>query len=234
MKIIIFDLFNTLLECDEQFKLILVDKLHNIYFNKTKNSDLINLYKEYERDYLDKREERQTEYTFYHQINFYQEKLNTVVNEDLEKVEEIIFNNLADYKLKPNVKDALKYFKENKYKIGLISNTIFSLNQIKKVLKKLEIIDFFDVINTSSNSLIRKPNKKIFEDTMKMFNTNNNDIEFIYFVGDDYEKDYKGALNMGYRAIYFSEKEKNSNDLRIENFNSLIEYFKQNIEKAAK
>jgi HAD superfamily hydrolase (TIGR01549 family) len=88
------------------------------------------------------------------------------------------------------------------YKIGLISNNS-SNDVVFRVLSKLNMIHYFDVILTSDGFGVRKPYPGIFLYALKKLN-----IEFpklAAYVGDSMKHDIYGAKNVGMTAILFNK-----------------------------
>lgn len=97
--------------------------------------------------------------------------------------------------------DFLDYLINNKYKIGIISNTGFnSPNAYKKLLRKNNI--YYDVLSLSNEIGIAKPNYKIFKLTLEKVKIE--PINSIH-IGDNPVADILGAINFGMDAILISK-----------------------------
>ena len=111
--------------------------------------------------------------------------------------------------------EVLEYLKDN-YKLHTITNG-FSEVQEKK-LKKSNIHHYFNTITNSEMVGVKKPNPLIFKHALKSANTNVNQSVMI---GDNYEADILGALNIGMDAILY-DMHNSGKDLKIKNINKLI------------
>jgi len=111
--------------------------------------------------------------------------------------------------------EVLEYLKDN-YKLHIITNG-FSEVQEKK-LKKSNIHHYFNTITNSEMVGVKKPNPLIFKHALKSANTNVNQSVMI---GDNYEADILGALNIGMDAILY-DMHNSGKDLKIKNINKLI------------
>ncbi|AUC82352.1 YjjG family noncanonical pyrimidine nucleotidase [Lacinutrix sp. Bg11-31] len=94
--------------------------------------------------------------------------------------------------------EILDYLK-SKYKLHIITNGFEEVQQIK--LDKSKIAHYFDTVTSSEAVGVKKPNPKVFNHALKMANiTKENGI----MIGDNYEADILGALNMGLDAICYN------------------------------
>ncbi len=120
----------------------------------------------------------------------------------------------------------------NEFKIGLLSNHPHHLT-IKNILKKHDLIQFFDAIVTSAKFGKRKPHPEIFHHTLKKMGLNNDDANYCLMCGDEYA-DIIGGRRAGLKTILFErefvfpfEKEINISDtLRINNISEVLDYIK--------
>lgn len=99
--------------------------------------------------------------------------------------------------------DILRFFKGEKIKIGLVSNTIFPERFHLKELKRFGIFPYLNVFLFSSSVGYKKPHPKIFKLCLRRLNVNpKNSI----FVGDKLVEDIGGAQNVGIKTILLSKK----------------------------
>ena len=85
-----------------------------------------------------------------------------------------------------------------KYELHIITNGFEEVQNVK--LKKSGIDKYFKKVITSECIGVKKPNPKIFEYALKQANaTVNNSM----MIGDSYEADIEGAVNIGMSAIHF-------------------------------
>ncbi|MCF2873306.1 MULTISPECIES: YjjG family noncanonical pyrimidine nucleotidase [unclassified Tenacibaculum] len=85
-----------------------------------------------------------------------------------------------------------------KYELHIITNGFEEVQNVK--LKKSGIDKYFKKVITSECIGVKKPNPKIFEYALKQANaTVNNSM----MIGDSYEADIEGAVNVGMSAIHF-------------------------------
>lgn len=103
-----------------------------------------------------------------------------------------------------------------KYELHIITNGFEEVQNIK--LKKSGIDKYFKEVITSECIGVKKPNPKIFEFALeKAKAAAHNSI----MIGDSYEADVEGAINVGMKAIYFTNNNKTSS--KVSSVKSLAE-----------
>jgi len=145
------------------------------------------------------------------------------------KVSEVIIHQLSeDYitflttynHLFDNTLEILEYLNP-KYNLHIITNGFKEVQQGK--LEKSKINHFFDTVTNSEMVGVKKPNPKIFNHALQLANAI---PEHSVMVGDNYEADILGALNIGLDAICFNyhKSELSSNIKKIDNLIELKSY----------
>ena len=86
---------------------------------------------------------------------------------------------------------------EKKYKLHIITNGFNEVQQTK--LDKSGITKYFHTITNSELAGVKKPNPKIFQYALNVAKVN---VGNAIMIGDSYEADIEGALNIGMDAIY--------------------------------
>jgi len=94
----------------------------------------------------------------------------------------------------------LDYLNEN-YKLHILSNG-FEEVQYKK-LKKSNILHYFKTVTNGESIGVKKPNPEIFNYAIKNANTT---ASKSIMIGDGYEADILGAMNVGMDVIFFDVK----------------------------
>lgn len=94
--------------------------------------------------------------------------------------------------------EILDYLK-SKYKLHIITNGFEEVQQVK--LEKSKIAHYFDTVTSSETVGVKKPNPKVFNHALKMANISK---ESGIMIGDNYEADILGALNIGLDAICYN------------------------------
>ncbi|WP_452222893.1 YjjG family noncanonical pyrimidine nucleotidase [Lacinutrix chionoecetis] len=102
--------------------------------------------------------------------------------------------------------EILEYLK-SKYRLHIITNGFKEVQHTK--LKKSNIAHYFETVTSSEAVGVKKPNPKVFHHAVEQANIT---IENGIMIGDNYEADILGALNIGLDAICF-----NYHNLTLEN-----------------
>lgn len=103
------------------------------------------------------------------------------------------------------------------YNLHILSNG-FEEIQSKKLIKS-NILHYFKTVTNGESIGVKKPNPQIFHYAIEKANTS---IERSIMIGDGYEADVLGALNIGMDVIFFDEFHKPA-EAHIKKINHLIE-----------
>lgn len=90
----------------------------------------------------------------------------------------------------------LDYLKD-KYKLHIITNGFDEVQQGK--LEKSKINHYFETVTNSEMVGVKKPDPKIFNFALNLANTT---AEKSIMIGDNYEADILGALNIGIESVF--------------------------------
>lgn len=94
--------------------------------------------------------------------------------------------------------EILEYLKP-KYKLHIITNGFIEVQQTK--LEKSKIVHYFNTVTSSEAVGVKKPNPKVFNYALNLANTSK---ENSIMIGDNYEADILGALNINLDAICYN------------------------------
>ncbi len=121
------------------------------------------------------------------------------------------FNHLFD-----NTFEILDYLKPS-YNLHIITNGFSEVQHGK--LTKSNINHYFETVTNSEMVGVKKPNPKIFNHALKVANVN---VDQSIMIGDNYEADVLGALNIGMDAIFFGNYN-NKLDATVKQVDNLIQ-----------
>ncbi|MBU4124149.1 MAG: HAD-IA family hydrolase, partial [Nanoarchaeota archaeon] len=110
--------------------------------------------------------------------------------------EELRTNLMAHFKINHDILNLIKKLKK-KYKIVMLSNQIE--DWLEEVIDKNKLKDIFDIIITSYDTKLAKPDIEIFKETIRIINTNPEECVFV----DDQEANIKSAETLGIKGILF-------------------------------
>lgn len=118
----------------------------------------------------------------------------------------------------PHTIEVLEYL-QSKYTLHIITNGFEEIQTVK--IRSSAIDHFFANLITSEKAGALKPHRKIFDYSIKLVNAKPDEC---LMVGDEPEKDVKGAINAGMHAVYFNPKGKELEGVwSISSLNELIE-----------
>jgi FMN phosphatase YigB (HAD superfamily) len=113
------------------------------------------------------------------------------------------------------VEDFIIWNKTNDIKIGILTDYETEYQIIK--LEKLGLLSYIDNIVTSEEVGIEKPSVNMFSQMLRKMNLS---CDEVIMIGDNYEKDIIGALNIGVKSYWF-----NKNNINCNNFKELHSKF---------
>ena len=119
--------------------------------------------------------------------------------------------------------EILAYLKDKSYNLSILSNFDYSPTAYK-LLDKYDITSYFDTILISDEIGWRKPDIKTFKTALENIKE---DRSQTVFIGDDLDRDIKGAYNAGIDSIFIDLNNiKSSFDNYLLKVNSLSEITK--------
>ncbi|MBR6089908.1 MAG: HAD family hydrolase [Anaerolineaceae bacterium] len=113
---------------------------------------------------------------------------------------EIYERTLLDHMIpEEGIEDWMQYLRDKKIRIGIGSDATV-IQQFAK-LKKLGLLKYIDFMVTSEEAGVEKPARRFFDRCNEKSRCKS---EEVMFIGDNPEKDYKGAANAGYQAVWYN------------------------------
>ena len=107
------------------------------------------------------------------------------------EIDTVFWNAAAPGMPTEGIKEFLGYLKNKGIRTGVISNICYD---------RLLPENAFEFIITSSNYIFRKPNKRIFDLALEKAGLEPDEV---WYIGDQYECDVKGALNAGLLPVWY-------------------------------
>lgn len=197
---VFFDLDHTLWDFDKNSALTF-EKIFNINNIRVNTNDFLSHYESINLKYwkLFREEKIEKQALRYGRLNDAFKAVNYEIQEDLiYKLSEDYIVHLSSFNhLFENTHEVLKYLCK-RYNLHIITNG-FDEVQHKK-LSNSKIIHYFKTITNSEMVGVKKPNPKIFNYALKQAEAN---VEKSVMIGDSYEADILGAINVGMDVIHF-------------------------------
>lgn len=221
-----FDLDRTLWDFDknsENALQFLFDETQSIHqlpsfykFNSIYKEINANLWKKYGKGKISKEELRDTRFSkTFLKLGLNNQELNNYFNEEYLKISPL------QTAMFPNTVETLRILKNEGYSMHIITNGFKEVQFIK--LKNCGIYDYFNVIVSSEEVGVNKPDVRIFQHAMTLANAQ---PQHSAMIGDDMNVDVMGAERAGMFGIHFDPKEKltrKKNDFRIRDLGELPE-----------
>ena len=188
IKKIIFDIDNTLIPWKKEYNYEInkaLEKL-NIPYTEEEATKISIAFEEYENAYLTFQKDKMVKF-----INEYTKK-----QYPKELVYEIIkgWESCVPEQIEPEIIELLEYLKE-KYELAILTD--WYVDSQKARLEKVGILKYFQEVYGAEQTK-RKPYPEAFLQAI-----GNNKPEECIMVGDDFERDIKGAIQAGVKAIYY-------------------------------
>ena len=117
-----------------------------------------------------------------------------------EEIDTIFWDAAAPGKPTEGMKEFLEYLKNIGIRTGVISNIAYAATVVAERINRLLPENAFEFIITSSNYMFRKPNKRIFDLALEKAELA---PEEVWYIGDQYECDIKGALGAGLFPVWY-------------------------------
>lgn len=116
--------------------------------------------------------------------------------------------------------ELLEYLKP-KYQLHIITNGFENVQQ--KKMANAGLAPYFDVVLTAEKAGVKKPHPVIFEQALSMAQTS---ASKSLMIGDSYEADIKGAIDLGMQAIQFNSHQEpwHSHCLMVDNLSEIHQY----------
>lgn len=140
------------------------------------------------------------------------------IEEDIDELAIEMFEKWFEFsnaKLYQDVLPVLSKLESVGVEMGIISDNFSS--DVLKFISKNKISRFFSVIITPDISGFFKPDVRVYKKFAERIGVKEAEI---LHVGDDLERDYKGALNAGFKALLINRKGKNIGEV-----NAIISLF---------
>lgn len=120
---------------------------------------------------------------------------------------------LSDMELFEYVITVLKDLQNRGITIGVLTDLTAQIQHRK--IRKLNLIDFVDVLVTSEEAGVEKPSRIAFERIMNKLQC---EADEVLMIGDSQEKDVDGAIQSGMHGLLFEKKNASDMDKRIMEF----------------
>lgn len=232
--VVIFDLFGTLIEeLENDWKKSILFMKKEILLDED-DDKIVEVTDTFRKIYMSDRSITHREAKMSDQIKLFQDHIGFKKEFDYIELEYQLFIEGRKTKLFDGVIEVLEFFKERNYLMYVMSNTIYSVNVIKRYLMEYGILDYFTDIFTSSDFGYRKPSQKYYNYVFNIIQSKTNiEKNEVFFVGNDFTKDVIGSKIFGFEPFWISSDKNYISDniinvTRLENLIQFKEYINSN------
>ncbi len=198
--LVIFDLFDTILDKEWFDYDKVLEYLHDRYFARFTKEEVNDWALEFRKLRMMDRNKTHRESSFTDQLAYYEKKSGVNYPDDYKSIEWEIFHICREEKIGNHVVDILSHLKEKNHPLAILSNSIFSSGCLNRYLESFDLLSYFDKVYSSADLGIRKPSSVAFLRVCDEFGIA---PENAWFVGNNKEKDVLGARNAGLKAVYY-------------------------------
>lgn len=225
-KGLLIDLGNTIIyNIDFDFNQGLINLYSHIVNPKLSLDQFLLFTKQFTKDTYDNREK--LEVSFKNVLNYLKIYFHLTFDSEDDELELAFASHCEKVALVPDIEEVLKYFKKQKAKIVILSNSTFSARTLEAQIAPLNLTPYIDTLLSSSDCVYRKPHPSFFELGVKCLGLDKSEI---LYVGNDYKYDIIGANNVGLSCCWINENNEDNYEhitcLEIQNYRQLINYLK--------
>ncbi len=232
-KVVIFDLYNTVLKDGFfSFEHAMVE-LHHAYFEERCTlEEFLEFEKTFFPVFLEKREKNIETCLIEDEIPFMFEKFGVSAPESWDELDYQIMNWMQKGGFLDEVQETLEDLRKMGVEMYILSNTVFTGKSTMRLLDDFGILHYFKKVYASADYQVRKPSKEFFEIAVSEILDNRKELsrKEILFVGNDYEADAKGAIEADLDVVWYNvEHAENVEKLEIlemDDFRKLIDIVK--------
>lgn len=132
----------------------------------------------------------------------------------ISELEQVLWDNTSAGAAMPHVTEMLKYLDKRGIRTGVISNIGWSGEALIRRLNRLLPENKFEFVIASSEYVVRKPDKRIFEIAIQKAKLS---MEQIWYCGDSIKYDVRGAYNAGMQPVLYEGKSESQDHKPISN-----------------
>lgn len=225
MSVVMFDLYGTLIEEEEYDYNRALRWMADTYFD-ARFEELQDLSCRFKTAYMRTRAVSNAETSFRAQLMMFEKALNHKLKDNYTVVEAGFIRIFRKEKLKDGATSLLRMLHDCKTSIIVLTNSLFSGENLKTHLATIGIGDLIEAVYSSADAGYRKPSPQVFRYALAKIGIH--DASQVIFVGDSYEKDYIGAYASGLRPLLVSSSHKYA-DFAFANLQAIESYLKHRI-----
>ena len=220
MSVVMFDLYGTLVEAEDYDYNRALRWMADTYFD-SHFKELMDLSARFKAAYMGMRSISNAESSFREQLVLFETALNHKLQDSYQAVEAGFIRIFRQEKLKEGAASLLRMLHECKTRVYVLTNSLFSGDNLKAHLATVGIEDFINAVYSSADAGYRKPSPEAFRYALD--NIGVGDASQVIYIGDSYEKDYVGASKCGLRPVLVSSSLEHA-DIAFANLHAVESY----------
>lgn len=206
-KVMMFDLYNTLL-IDEKFSFADgLHYLHETYFVNACTWEEFNAYSAGLWEMYAEKRNRNEELMFIRdEVPLFFDRFGVkreILDQELDYQ---LLMAMEQEKVLPETEHTLRKLYESGMKMYILSNSIYLASSNQRMVECFGIMKYFQKLFSSADFGWRKPDSRFFDYAVSEIQKENPGVrrEDIYFVGNDYKTDVKGGVEAGLKTIWYN------------------------------
>lgn len=235
-KIVIFDLYNTVLKDGSfSFENGMTELYHALFEEKCTLEEFLEFERTFFPVFVEKREKNIETCLIEEEVALFFEKFDVHAPESWEELDYRIMCWMQEESLLDEVKITLEQLQEMGVEMYILSNTVFTGKTTMCLLNDFGILHYFTKVYTSADYRVRKPGREFFKIVISEILGSHEELcrEDILFVGNDYETDVKGATAVGLDTVWYNvehaENREKLDIIEIDDFMKLIGIVEANV-----
>lgn len=218
-KVVIFDLYNTVLK-DGFFSFEhAMEELYHAYFEgKCTLEEFMEYEKSFFPAFLERREKNIETCLIEDEIPYIFEHFGVQPSKSWDELDYEIMNWMQKGGLLDAVQETLESLEKLGVEMYILSNTVFTGKSTMHLLDDFGILHYFKKVYSSADYRVRKPGREFFDIAVSEILNGRPELSRadILFVGNDYEADAKGALGADLDVVWYNvEHAENVENLEI-------------------
>ena len=201
MPVVMFDLCGTLTEEEDYDYNRALHWIADTYFD-ARFEELQKLSCQFKANYMHMRTVSSAESSFRAQLEMFEKALNHKLQDNYQVVEAGFIRIFRKEKLKDGAASLLRMLHDCKTRIYVLTNSLFSGENLRAHLATVGIGELIEAVYSSADAGYRKPSPEAFRYALS--NMGISDASGVIYIGDSYEKDYRGAYMSGLNPILVS------------------------------
>lgn len=145
-----------------------------------------------------------------------------------EELDSIFLSKTEGTSLMPGIVELLDYLTDSDIRVAVLSNTGFCEESHRMQLRKHDIEKYFEFFIPTTDYLLRKPDKRVFDLALKRLSLTNDEV---WYIGNKFEFDIIGANNAGMFPVWINVEQEEPhldlNHLNVSSYEELLKLLKE-------